>query len=107
MLGEHGHSRKGGFRCEFYTEQHKHYCGIDSRRAKHVCKRARRTGKGTGLEEYREHPHALRALIARCREDLAIAVECMFGWYIVGSDGPFKFPRIEEKGRLNFLSTAP
>ncbi len=65
----------------FYTETHKHYCGIDLHaRTMYVCI--------LDLEGqvllHRNLPcdpeHFLRA-IAPSREDLVVAVECMFTWY--------------------------
>jgi hypothetical protein len=65
----------------FYTQQHKHYCGIDLHvRAMYVCildqhgtKRVHKNLPTT--------PAAFLQLIAPYREDLVVGVECIFTWY--------------------------
>ena len=66
---------------QFYTKQHKFYCGIDLHTKKmYVCILDE---KG----EIREHrnmdtnPESFLAAIAPFREDIVVAVECMFTWY--------------------------
>jgi transposase len=66
---------------QFYTKQHKFYCGIDLHTKKmYVCILDE---KG----EIREHrnmntdPESFLAAIAPYREDVVVAVECMFTWY--------------------------
>jgi transposase len=66
---------------QFYTKQHKYYCGIDLHTKKmYVCILDE---KG----EIREHknmdtdPETFLATIAPYREDIVVAVECMFTWY--------------------------
>lgn len=68
---------------KFYTHQHKHYCGIDLHaRSMYVYVL---DGAGVVLvhKNIAAAPEPLLALIAPYREDLAIAVECMFSWYWV------------------------
>jgi len=65
----------------FYTQQHKHYCGIDLHaRAMYVCILDQ---NGTKLvhKNLPTTPEALLRLIAPYREDLVVGVECMFTWY--------------------------
>jgi len=66
---------------EFYTKQHKFYCGIDLHTKKmYVCILDE---KG----EIREHrnmntnPESFLKAIAPFREDIVVAAECMFTWY--------------------------
>ena len=65
----------------FYTQQHKHYCGIDLHaRAMYVCILDQ---SGTILvhKNLPTTPEAFLRIIAPYREDLVVAVECMFTWY--------------------------
>jgi transposase len=65
----------------FYTQQHKHYCGIDLHaRAMYVCILDQH---GTKLvhRNLPTTPEAFLRLIAPYREDLVVGVECMFTWY--------------------------
>jgi transposase len=66
---------------QFYTKQHKYYCGIDLHAKKmYVC-----IMDAQGM--IREHrnmktdPEAFLKTIAPYREDVVVAVECMFTWY--------------------------
>ena len=65
----------------FYTQQHKHYCGIDlPARAMYVCLLDQH---GTKLvhKNLPTTPDAFLRVIAPYREDLVVGVECMFTWY--------------------------
>src|SRR5712692_8867863 len=65
----------------FYTRQHKHYCGIDLHaRAMYVCILDQ---SGTKLvhKNLPTTPDAFLCVIAPCRADLGVAVECIFTWY--------------------------
>jgi len=65
----------------FYTQQHKHYCGIDLHaRAMYVCILDQ---QGTKLvhKNLPTTPEAFLRLIAPYREDLVVGVECSFTWY--------------------------
>ena len=67
----------------FYTAQHRYYCGIDLHaRRMYICildaegqVRVHRNGPAT--------PEHLLATIAAYREDVVVAVECIFTWYWV------------------------
>ncbi len=67
----------------FYTGQHRYYCGIDLHaRRMYICVldaegqvRLHRNGPAT--------PEHFLATIAAYREDLVVAVECIFAWYWV------------------------
>jgi len=62
----------------FYTRQHKHYCGIDLHaKAMYVCILDQH---GTKLvhKNLPATPDAFLRAIAPHREDLVVAVECMF-----------------------------
>jgi transposase len=65
----------------FYTQQHKHYCGIDLHaRSMYVCILDQ---SGTILvhKNLPTTPAAFLRVIAPYREDLVVAVECIFTWY--------------------------
>jgi transposase len=65
----------------FYTRQHKHYCGIDLHaRAMYVCIL---DPHGTKLvhKNLPTTPEAFLQLIAPYREDVVVGVECIFTWY--------------------------
>jgi transposase len=66
---------------KFYTQQHKHYCGIDLHaKAMYVCILDQ---SGTKLvhKNLPTTPEAFLRVIAPYREDLVVGVECMFTWY--------------------------
>ena len=65
----------------FYTQQHKHYCGIDLHaRAMYVCILDQH---GTKLvhKNLPTTPEAFLRILAPYRDDLVVGVECMFTWY--------------------------
>lgn len=65
----------------FYTHQHQYYCGIDLHtRVMYVCIT---DAVGTTLvhKNLRTDPDALTRVLEPYREDLAVAVECVFVWY--------------------------
>ena len=65
----------------FYTKPHRYYCGIDLHaRPMYICVldaegqiRVHRNGPAT--------PEHFLTTIAAYREDLVVAVECIFTWY--------------------------
>jgi transposase len=65
----------------FYTRQHRHYCGIDLHvKTMYVCVL---DGAGQVLlhRNFPSTPEAFRQAVAPYRDDLVVAVECMFTWY--------------------------
>jgi transposase len=65
----------------FYTQQHKHYCGIDLHaKAMYVCILDQ---SGTKLvhKNLPTTPEAFLRVIAPYRDDLVVGAECMFTWY--------------------------
>jgi transposase len=65
----------------FYTQQHKHYCGIDLHaRSMYGCILDQ---AGTILvhKNVPATPEAFLRVIAPYRDDVVVAVECMFTWY--------------------------
>jgi transposase len=65
----------------FYTQQHKHYCGIDLHaRMMYLCIL---DANGTVLlsRNIDANPKPFLAAVKAFREDLVVAVECMFTWY--------------------------
>ena len=71
---------KGAF-MRFYTNTHKHYCGIDLHgRKMYVCII---DGEGKVLvhRNINCNPDEFLRIIAPYREELVVGVECMFAWY--------------------------
>jgi transposase len=65
----------------FYTQHHKHYCGIDLHaRSMYVCL-VDQTGTKLVHKNVAATPEAFLRTIAPYREDLVVAVECIFTWY--------------------------
>lgn len=65
----------------FYNEQHTFYCGIDLHaRSLYVCV-LDQAGEVCVHRNIRAKPEAFLAVIAPYREDVVVAVECMFAWY--------------------------
>ncbi|MEW5993508.1 MAG: transposase, partial [Candidatus Zixiibacteriota bacterium] len=66
---------------KFYTKQHQYYCGIDLHaRTMYLCIL---DGEGNILanKNMKTDPKRLLKTIAPYRENIVIAVECMFAWY--------------------------
>ena len=65
----------------FYTQQHKHYCGIDLHaRAMYVCI-LDQYGTKLVYKNLPTAPEAFLRLIALYRKDLIVGVACIFTWY--------------------------
>ena len=65
----------------FYTETHKHYCGIDLHaRTMYVCI-LDREGQVLLHRSLPCDPERFLRAIAPYRQDLVVAVECIFTWY--------------------------
>lgn len=65
----------------FYSHQHQFYCGIDLHaRSMFLCIMDQ-SGEVLLHRNYRTNPDALLRAIAPYREDIAVAVECIFTWY--------------------------
>jgi transposase len=65
----------------FYTQQHQHYCGIDLHaRSLYLCI-LNQAGDVLLHRNLRASPEAFLKAITPYREDLVVAVECMFTWY--------------------------
>ena len=65
----------------FYTGQHKHYCGIDLHaRTMYLCIMDQ-AGEVLLHRDFRANPEAFLKAVAKYREDLVVAVECIFTWY--------------------------
>lgn len=65
----------------FYTQQHRYYCGIDLHaRSMYVCI-LDAAGTIVVHKDLRAEPEAFLRAIAPYREDLVVAVECIFTWY--------------------------
>lgn len=65
----------------FYDQSHQYYCGVDLHaRCMYLCIQ---DDDGTVLfhKNLQTSRGAFRAAVAEYREDLAVAVECMFSWY--------------------------
>jgi transposase len=67
----------------FYTKQHAFYCGIDLHtRTMYLCVLGR-DGAILLHKNMAARPEALLAALAPYREDIVIAVECLYTWYWV------------------------
>jgi len=65
----------------FYTSQHRHYCGIDLHtKTMYVCI-LDRDGQVLVHKNLPSNPEAFLAAVAPYRDDLVVAVECIFTWY--------------------------
>ncbi len=65
----------------FYTQQHQYYCGIDLHaRSMYVCL-LDQSGEILLHRNMRANPEAFLKAVAPYREDLVVAVECIFTWY--------------------------
>ena len=65
----------------FYTGQHQHHCGIDLHaRSMYLCIMDQ-NGQVLLHRNMRATPEAFLKAVAPYREDLVVAVECMFTWY--------------------------
>jgi transposase len=65
----------------FYTRQHKHYCGIDLHaRTMYLCV-LDQAGEVLLDQNIRCDPRIFLRTIAPYRDDLVVAVECIFTWY--------------------------
>ena len=80
MVVQHKSTPKEDLWMNFYTQQHKHYCGIDLHaKAMYVCILDQH---GTKLVHKNLPPtaEAFLRLSAPDREDLGGGVDCMFTW---------------------------
>ena len=65
----------------FYTKQHPHYCGIDLHtRTMYLCI-LNQAGEIVFHRNMRADPDSFLKAIAPFRQDIVIAVECIFTWY--------------------------
>jgi len=65
----------------FYTQQHQHYCGIDLHaRSMYLCI-LNPAGEVLLHRNLRATPEAFLKAITPYRDELVVAVECMFTWY--------------------------
>jgi transposase len=65
----------------FYTHSHKHYCGIDLHaRSMYLCI-LNAQGEILLHHNFTAEPAAFLAAVEPYREDLVVAVECIFTWY--------------------------
>ena len=65
----------------FYTGQHQYYCGIDLHaRSLYLCV-LDQEGNKLFHRNVRSNPEDFLKAVAPYREDLVVAVECMFCWY--------------------------
>ena len=65
----------------FYTSQHRHYCGIDLHtKTQYVCI-LDRDGQVLVHKNLPSNPEAFLEVVAPYRDDLVVAVECIFTWY--------------------------
>ena len=65
----------------FYTEQHKHYCGIDLHTNKMYLCILNQEGETLLHRNIKTEPDTFLQAIRPYREDVVISAECMFSWY--------------------------
>ncbi len=65
----------------FYTKQHKYYCGIDLHTKKMYVCILDAEGQRRLHQNIKTDPEALLRILTPFREDVVVAVECMFTWY--------------------------
>ncbi len=65
----------------FYTKQHQYYCGIDLHTKKMYVCILNSKGDIVLHRNIDTNPQAFLMTIAQYREDVVVAVECMFTWY--------------------------
>jgi hypothetical protein len=66
---------------KFYTQQHKFYCGIDLHaRTMYVCI-LNQEGEIVVHRNMNTDPAVFLKVIKAYREDIVVAVECIFTWY--------------------------
>ena len=66
---------------KFYTQNHMHYCGIDLHaRSMYLCI-LNQDGKILAHRNTPTSPENFLKVVAPFREDLVVAVECIFTWY--------------------------
>jgi transposase len=66
---------------QFYTKQHKFYCGIDLHAKKMFICILDEKGEVREHRNMNTNPEVFLKTLAPYREDVAVAVECMFTWY--------------------------
>jgi hypothetical protein len=72
----------------FYTRQHRHYCGIDLHaRTMYLCILSH-DGEILLERSLACDPKLFLRTIEPYREDLVVAVECIFTWYWLTTSGP-------------------
>lgn len=65
----------------FYTQQHKHYCGIALQAKAMYIGILEQSGTKLGHKNLPTPPDAFLRVIARYREDVGVGGECVFTWY--------------------------
>ena len=83
----------------FYTGQHKHYCGIDLHaRTMYVCIMDRE-GEVLVHRNLKTSEQALLNVIEPYREDICVTVECVFSWYWLADLAACLFLRGNKRGQ--------
>ena len=70
---------------KFYTKQHQYYCGIDLHTKNMFVCILDSGGNIRVHQNTRTDPGALLRILAPFREDIVVAVECMFTWYWIAN----------------------
>jgi hypothetical protein len=77
----------------FYTRQHRHYCGVDLHaRTMYLCV-LNQAGEILLEENLRCDPQLFLRAIAPFRDDMVVAVECIFTWTVRGNRCVSRPPR--------------
>jgi hypothetical protein len=69
----------------FYTKQHKFYCGIDLHIKRMFVCIIDAGGNVRVHQNIDTDPQGFLRIIAPFREDIVVAVECMFTWYWIAN----------------------
>ena len=69
----------------FYTKQHKYYCGIDLHTKKMYVCILDSEGKIRLHQNIKTDPESFPYILTPFREDVVVAVECMFTWYWIAA----------------------
>jgi len=65
----------------YYTNQHKHYCGIDLHTNKMYVCILEQTGEPVFHRNMKTKPELFLKAIEPFRDDIVVSAECMFAWY--------------------------
>ncbi len=92
---------------KFYVGQHKYYCGIDLHTNKMYLCVLDREGRICLHKNLKTSPAGFLLAIEPFREDVVVAVECIFTWYWSRSLRAGKYPFPQDRGTVERWNAAP